>query len=98
MIEENLPVLEAIQEARSVRAYFSSEADVNSFVQEATKLKLQQKASLGLDDVDQQSSELLRENHPVIPSAKQVSAIYLQASNQLLGNGVVEYPVYPMLT
>jgi len=47
-----LPVLEAIQESRSVSAYLPTEADTNAFVVEATKLKLQQRASLGLEEVD----------------------------------------------
>jgi hypothetical protein len=44
--------LEAIQEARTVSAYLPKEADTNAFVHEATKLKLKQRASLGLDQVD----------------------------------------------
>lgn len=64
-----MPVLEAIKEAKEVRAYLLSEESANKFVAEATKLKLQQKASLGLDAVDDQSIDY-GENHPVLPSAK----------------------------
>ena len=39
--EQNLPVLEAIKEARDVRAYLLTEESSNQFVAEATRLKLQ---------------------------------------------------------
>ena len=39
-LEENLPVLEAIKEARDVRAYLLTEESSNEFVAEATRLKL----------------------------------------------------------
>jgi hypothetical protein len=40
-LEENLPVLEAINEAKEVRAYLLTEESANQFVAEATKLKLE---------------------------------------------------------
>lgn len=39
-IEENLPVLEAMSEAKQISAYLPTEADTQKFVAEATKLKL----------------------------------------------------------
>lgn len=51
-VEQNLPVLEALSEARSVRVYLRTEAEAGAFVQEAVKLKLAQQAGLGLEAVD----------------------------------------------
>lgn len=82
-IEENLPVLEAIQEAREVRVYLESEQDANSFVEEATKLKLRQKQSLGLEQLEEIQQDY-GENHPVIPSKRQVSALALSKSQSML--------------
>jgi hypothetical protein len=69
-IEENLPVLEAMSEAKQISVYLPTEADTHKFIAEATKLKLRQKASLGIDKVDgaNKAETSYGDTHPVLPS------------------------------
>jgi hypothetical protein len=54
--------------------YLTTEQDENNFLAEATKIKLLQKYSLGLEDLDECKSNF-GENHPVIPIPRQISPI-----------------------
>ena len=66
-VEENLPYLEAFQEAKKVRTYLETEEQANKFVEEAVKLKLTQRIDYTKFDSDAQMG--IKKDHPVIPSA-----------------------------
>ena len=72
-IEDNLPQLEAIQDARKVKVYLTSELQTSQFVSAAVGLKLQQKRLIDNDLalVETKASE----EHPVLPSRRQLSLL-----------------------
>jgi len=56
-----------------VSAYLTTEQEANEFVKEATTLKMRQKVNF--DKLEEADRLGIREDHPVIPSKREISAL-----------------------